>query len=214
MTTALGILGGTFNPVHIGHLRGAIDCRELLGLNRVDLLPAAEPPLKALPEVSAAHRRAMLDLAVVGLDGLGVDPRELHREGPSYTVDTLSEVRGELGAAVPLVFIIGADSLASLHRWSRWQELTELANIAVLRRPNATAAVDTRVQTWWQAREVATKQLTQKPSGAVAWVDQPQFDVASTDLRQRIATHSCVRFLLPDAVIEYIDRHGLYLPSQ
>ena len=122
---AVGVLGGTFNPVHVGHLRGALDCRDMLGLSAIRLIPAALPPLKATPGVSAAHRANMLDLAIIGTEGLSVDRRELDREGLSYTVDTLRELRQELGAEVAIVFIMGADSLQRLNRWHEWRVLLE-----------------------------------------------------------------------------------------
>lgn len=206
---AIGILGGTFNPVHIGHLRGALDARRLLGLAVVRLVPAALPPLKARPSVPAEHRLGMLERAVADVDGLEVDPRELVREGPSYTVDTLRGLRGECGQT-PLVFIMGADALAGLPHWSRWEQLLELTNIAVLRRPGAPADPPPGLEGWWSEHATQPAQLTARPAGAVAWLDQDPIDVSSTRLRALLAAGDSVRFLLPDAVIEYIDRHGLY----
>jgi nicotinate-nucleotide adenylyltransferase len=134
---ALGVLGGAFDPVHIGHLRGAIAVREHLGLERVDLLPAAQSPLKDAATVTAADRLAMLEAAVRGVPGLGIDARELAREGPSYTVDTLIELRREVGQVLPLIWIVGTDILPALPRWSRWQQLLELAHLVILERPGA-----------------------------------------------------------------------------
>ena len=122
----LGFLGGAFDPVHIGHLRGAMAVRDTLNLERVDLIPAAQSPLKDQATVDAVHRLAMLERAVVGLPGIAVDARELDRPGPSYTADTLEGLRLEHGAERTLVWIIGADILATLPQWSRWRELLEL----------------------------------------------------------------------------------------
>ena len=134
---ALGVLGGAFDPVHIGHLRGAIAVREHLGLKRVNLLPAAQSPLKGAATVTAADRLAMLEAAVRGVPGLGVDARELDREGPSYTVDTLIELRSEVGQAQPLIWIVGTDILPALPKWSRWRQLLELAHLVILERPGS-----------------------------------------------------------------------------
>lgn len=208
-TGAIGVLGGTFNPVHIGHLRGALDARSLLGLTAVRLVPAAMPPLKTQPSVPAEHRLAMLQRAVADVDGLEVDGRELAREGPSYTVDTLLSLRAECGQT-PLVFLMGADALAGLQRWSRWEQLLELANIAVLRRPGARGNPPPGLEDWWSRHVTESSLLAAQPAGAVAWLDQHPIDVSSTRVRSLLAAGESVRFLLPDAVIEYIHAHDLY----
>lgn len=208
---AVGILGGTFNPVHIGHLRGAIDAREQLGLSEVRLLPASEPPLKAAPNVSAEHRATMLDLATSDIQGVTVDRRELGRSGPSYTVDTLAELRAELGPDCPIVFIMGADSLASLHRWHAWQDLFTWASVAVMARPACSGDnVNVRVAEFVVTRTVDCKHLLTQSSGALCYLSQSPPSVSSTNLRKALAAGKNVQFLLPPAVIEYITQHDLY----
>ena len=211
---AVGILGGTFNPVHVGHLRGAIDSRDLLGLDKVLLLPAAQPPLKATPGVNAGHRAAMLDLAIAGITGLAVDRRELSRAGPSYTIETLQELRAELGPDIPLVFIMGADGLQKLHLWHRWQDLLGLANIALMTRPLPALQVSQEVQTWLAAHEVLPEDLLTQAAGHFTRLAQTAFDISSTELRHALHTGANVRFLLPDPVLEYINDHGLYRSSK
>lgn len=211
-SAALGIFGGTFDPIHVGHLRGAIDCRELLDLEQVQFLPAALPPLKATPGVSAEHRAAMVEIAIADLPGFSVDRREIDRPGVSYTIDTVREIRREAGAAKPLVFIMGLDSLRTLHRWRNWQDLLTVVNIAVLKRPGYTASVDPEVSRWLEAHSVSATQLLHHPEGSVAILEQPGLEVSSTAVRAAMGVGRMPRFLLPEPVLEYIAHHGLYRP--
>ena len=207
---ALGVLGGAFDPVHIGHLRGAIAVREHLGLERVDLLPAAQSPLKGAATVTAADRLAMLEAAVLNVPGLGVDARELAREGPSYTVDTLIELRGEVGQARPLIWIVGTDILPALPKWSRWQELLELAHLVILERPGADSP-PLAVTQWLDQHRIDQNALLTTAAGGVMTLDQPVLDIASSDIRALLAAGRDTRFLLPEVVMEYIKRHKLFM---
>ena len=144
---ALGSLGGSFDPVHVGHLRGAMVVRETLNLARVDLVPAAQSPLKPETILTGAHRLAMLELAIADVPGLGVDARELDRAGPSFTIDTLEALRAQYGGTRALVWIIGSDSLLTLPRWARWRELLSLAHVAVLDRPGSATPPE-EVTSW------------------------------------------------------------------
>jgi nicotinate-nucleotide adenylyltransferase len=182
----------------------------MLGLSAIRLLPAALPPLKATPGVSAAHRAKMLDLAIVGTEGLSVDRRELDREGLSYTVDTLRELRQELGAEVAIVFIMGADSLQRLNRWHEWRVLLEFTNIAVLARPPGDLQLPPELQSWLEEHEVPASQLLRQTQGAVSRLVQPGLDVSSSAIRLGIEGDRNVRYLLPDRVLEYITEQGLY----
>ena len=207
---ALGLLGGAFDPVHIGHLRGAIAVREHLGLERVDFLPAAQSPLKDAATVAAADRLAMLEAAVQDVPGLGVDARELGREGPSYTVDTLIELRREVGQARPLIWIVGTDILPSLPKWSRWQQLLELTHLVILARPGADSPPSAVTQ-WLDQHRIDQNALLASPAGGVMTLDQPVLDIASSDIRTLLAAGRNPRFLLPDVVMEYIERHKLFM---
>ena len=207
---ALGVLGGAFDPVHIGHLRGAIAVREHLGLERVDLLPAAQSPLKDTATVTAADRLAMLEAAVRGVPGLGVDARELARKGPSYTVDTLIELRREVGQAMPLIWIVGTDILPALPKWSRWQQLLELAHLVILERPGSDSP-PLAVTQWLDQHRIDQNTLLTSASGGVMTLDQPVLDIASSDIRTLLAAGRDPRFLLPDVVMEYIKRHKLFM---
>ena len=207
---ALGVLGGAFDPVHIGHLRGAIAVREHLGLERVDLLPAAQSPLKDAATVTAADRLAMLEAAVRGVPGLGIDARELAREGPSYTVDTLIELRREVGQVLPLIWIVGTDILPALPRWSRWQQLLELAHLVILERPGADSP-PLAVTQWLDQHRIDQNAVLTSAAGGVMTLDQPVLDIASSDIRALLAAGRDPRFLLPDVVMEYINRHKLFM---
>jgi nicotinate-nucleotide adenylyltransferase len=207
---ALGVLGGAFDPVHIGHLRGAIAVREQLGLERVDLLPAAQSPLKGAATVTAADRLAMLEAAVLNVPGLGVDARELSREGPSYTVDTLIELRGEVGQARPLIWIVGTDILPALPKWSRWQQLLDLAHLVILERPGADSP-PLAVTRWLDQHRIDQSALLTTAAGGVMTLDQPVLDIASSDIRALLAAGRDPRFLLPEVVMEYIDSHKLFI---
>ncbi|HEY5781735.1 MAG TPA: nicotinate-nucleotide adenylyltransferase [Lysobacter sp.] len=208
--------GGTFDPVHNGHLAIATAVRDALDAT-VRLLPAADPPHKDATHADAAQRARMLDLAVAGERGLAVDRRELHREGPSYTVDTLRSLRAELGDQAPIVWMIGSDSLLQLHTWSRWRDLFTLAHVLAVARPGAHAdaqwvaasAPEVHAQIAPRWREATT--LGESPSGGFAlFEDLPLRPESSTELRRRMAAGESWDEWAPPAVAEYIRRQGLY----
>ena len=205
----LGLLGGAFDPVHIGHLRGAIAIREELQLERVDFIPAAQSPLKGYAALTAEHRLAMLQLALRDVPGLDVDARELERPGPSYTVDTLKALRAEYGAARPLLWIVGSDILTTLSQWSRWRELLDHAHLVVMARPGASDPED-EVKKWIASHQMEGNLAVTQPAGGVVLVRQPLLDIASSQIRALIAEGRDTRFLMPDAVMEYIERHTLF----
>ena len=204
--------GGTFDPVHNGHLAVARAARDALAAD-IRLMPAADPPHRAPPGASAGHRAAMLDLAIAGEPGLHVDCRELSRGGRSYSIDTLRELRGELGVAAPVALLVGADSFVGLATWKAWRQLFELAHFVVAERPGSplddglppelAAAVADR---WTCSPRV----LQEAPAGRIWRLRQPLRMESATELRRRIAAGEPWREWLPFAVAEYIDRHALY----
>ena len=208
---AVGVLGGAFDPVHIGHLRGAMAVLDHLGLQRVDLLPAAQSPLKDSAHLDAVHRLAMLEAAVCDVPGLGIDSRELDRPGPSFTIDSLTAIREESEAGRPIIWIMGSDGLATLPNWSRWEQLLELAHIVVMDRPGA-APMPAAVGLWLERHQASADWLLNHPSGGVLMLQQPLLDIASSAIRELIASGKSPRFLLPEAVMEYIARHDLFAP--
>jgi nicotinate-nucleotide adenylyltransferase len=218
MSGALGILGGTFDPVHYGHLRAAAEVREALDLAELRLVPARDPPHRGTPSATAAQRVAMLKLALAEFPELALDAREIDRIGKSYTVDTLRELRSE-GPDRPLVLVVGVDTFAGLPQWHRWREIPELAHIAVVTRPGTR--VDDVLQgplaELWQTRYREDRlQLETAPTGAIFAVSVTPQPISATAIRAALAQGPIgiaqVRGLLPAAVLAYIDHHQLYRP--
>lgn len=206
------LYGGTFDPVHCGHLAIARCARDALRSD-VHLMPAADPPHRPPPGASAADRVAMLRLALEGEHGLCLDLRELGRDGPSWTIATLRALREDIGAAQPVALLLGADSFASLPGWKDWQALFGLAHFVVASRegtpleaglpPALAAALQDRL-----AHSAAA--LAQAPGGKVLFLRQPLHPQAASDIRARIAGGRPWAALLPPGVAAYIRRHGLY----
>lgn len=192
----LALLGGSFDPPHVGHLIVASDAACRLGADRLLLILASEPPLKERSVTPAPIRLEMLRAAVADDPILEVDDRELRREGTSYTVDTLRELREELGAGEPereLAFLMGADQLADLHRWREPEEVARLARLVVMARAGEEPAeVDSGLDVTYEKVEV------------------PRIDLSSTDIRHRVREGRPIRYLVPERVREIIEREGLY----
>lgn len=207
----IAILGGTFDPVHIGHLRAAIEAREALGADEIRLLPCALPPHREQPQVGADERLRMLEAAIAGLPGLRSDDRELRRNGPSYTYDTLVSLRAEIGAQRPLVLVLGADAFAGLPTWHRWRELNGLAHVAVLTRPDAHGLIDPRLEEMLASAGTSqASDLRQSPHGRVLRLQIPPLPVSSTLVRERLRQGRSVRFLVPDPALALIAAQGWY----
>ena len=210
----MGILGGTFDPVHFGHLRLAQEVADALALDEVRFIPGGTPPHRATPRTSAAHRVAMVKLATADNALFSVDERETQREGLSYTFDTLSTLRAELGAARPLVLIMGADAFVAFHTWHRWQEIFKLAHIAVAHRPGAAL---TQINDAALAREFAQRRLNnitavqRAPTGGIVEVPITALDISATAIRAALAAQRSARYLTPAAVLDYIERNYLFL---
>lgn len=205
-----GIFGGTFDPVHYGHLRAASEAGERLELADLRLLPAGMPPHRPAPLAPAEHRLAMLRLALSGHADLWADDREVRRNGHSYMVDTLTEIRLEEGEA-PLLLIIGQDAANALDTWYRWRQLFALAHIVIMRRPESGEVYSTPLLQEVRPRAVSDPGLLQaSPAGLVYSLEITQLAISSTDIRRQIAAGKSPRFLLPESVIAYIRKHGLY----
>lgn len=204
--------GGTFDPVHNGHIAIALAARDALGTT-VRMMPAADPPHRAAPGASADHRAAMLDLATHGYAGLRVDRRELQRDTPSYTIDTLRELREKYGESAPLVFLIGADSLHGLATWKEPEALLAGAHWVVAERPGSALdeylppEVAGLIGGRWTLNAAA---LLERPGGQVLRLRQPLQSESATQIRRRIAAGETWHHLLPLAVSRYIVEHGLY----
>ncbi len=209
----IGVLGGTFDPVHIGHLRGALEVAELMGLDELRLTPSARPPHREAPQVSAVDRLAMVECAVAGVVPLVVDDRELQRDKPSYTIDTLELMRAELAAEDRLFLLLGWDAFCGLPTWHRWEELLQHCHILVLQRPDADSEPPDALRNLLAARSVSDPLALQGPGGQITFVWQTPLAVSATQIRNLLASGKSVRFLVPDAVLAYIDAHGLYRAS-
>ena len=209
----IGVLGGTFDPVHIGHLRGALEVAEMMELDELRLTPNARPPHRDTPQVSALDRLAMVECAVAGVATLVVDPRELQRNKPSYTIDTLELMRAELAADDQLFLLLGWDAFCGLPMWHRWEELLQHCHILVLQRPDADSEPPDALRNLLAARSVSDPLALKGPGGQIAFVWQTPLAVSATQIRQLLASGKSVRYLVPDAVLAYIDAHGLYRAS-
>ncbi len=216
-----GVFGGTFNPIHLGHLRAAEEVREALGLERIVFVPSADPPLKrAGPDVMAParDRLAWVELAIRGHAAFSVDPLELERPGPSYTIDTLRLLAPRLAPSRP-AFILGCDAFAELASWREPKALLELAHFAVLTRP----PVENGSLADWIPPELAAD-LVLSPDGQEArhrsagtWLRRvpiAALDISSTDVRRRLSEGRSVRYLLPDPVLAAVVRSGVYARGQ
>ena len=206
----IGVLGGTFDPVHIGHLRSALEVAEVLALDELRLMPNARPPHRDTPQVSAQDRLEMVRCAVEGVPTLSVDARELARDTPSYTIETLELMRAELAASDQLFLLLGWDAFCGLPSWHRWEELLQHCHILVLQRPDADVEPPDALRNLLAARSVSDPQALVGPAGHIAFVWQTPLAVSATQIRQLLASGKSVRFLVPDAVLAYIDAHNLY----
>ncbi len=203
----IGVYGGTFNPVHYGHLRTALEVKETFSLDEIRLIPCYLPPHKDRPDVSAETRLTLLQLAVENTPGMLVDRRELDRKGPSYMVDTLQSLRDEYPDC-PFLLFIGTDALAKLNTWHQWQRLFDLAHIVVMTRPGYVQPslyrfLDDRVTSRIQS-------LQSQPAGCLFFQNVTQLDISASVIRELVAHDRNPRFLLPDSVINYINQHKLY----
>ncbi len=215
----IGILGGTFDPIHHGHLRLAEEVAEQCDLAAVRIIPAGTPPHRYAPQASAMHRLEMVRLALRGNQRLILDEREIRRTDPCYTVDTLTSLRAELGAQ-PLCLLMGGDAFLLLHTWHEWKNLFALAHIIVVQRGgrplgNAMNEANAELQAEYRARLApGPRALQEAQAGAILVVDMPALEISATGIRERCTSGRSIRYLVPDAVAEYIQSQGLYLNAE
>jgi nicotinate-nucleotide adenylyltransferase len=207
----VGVFGGTFNPVHVGHLRSALELVETLQLAQLRLMPCAQSPHRDAPLCSGAQRAAMIELAIAGEPRLACDVRELQRPGPSFTIDSLIELRGELGEATGLCMVVGSDALLALDAWQRWQELLDWAHIVVIARPGWQLPRAGAVAQWLSSHRLADPQaLRQRPAGGVLVQELRPLAISSTEIRELLSAGRSARYLMPQSVLDYIQQHKLY----
>ncbi len=208
MTEAIGILGGTFDPIHNGHLQPALDVVDKLGLSHIRLIPNAVPPHRPQPQASAEQRLFMLQLAVNGSDKFKIDTRELARQGESYTVDTLLSLRQDFPNN-PLYLLMGTDAFGHIQTWHCWQQLLELAHIVVMKRPGQHLAMSEQLASWYQ-NNLASEGDNTLSQGKIWPVDVTQLMISATDIRSMFAQGVTPQDLLPDPVIQFIQQANIY----
>ena len=204
--------GGTFDPVHNGHLAIALAARDALR-TEVRLMPAGDPPHRLPPGADAVQRARMLELAIAGETGLRVDRRELRRQGRSYTIDTLRDLRAELAPERPIALLVGADSFLGLPTWHEWRALFEVAHFVVAQRPGSPldAALPDELGVLLQGRWAGDAQALQDShAGRVFRLDQPLHAESASEVRRLIAVGAPWRHLVPRAVADFIAENGLY----
>lgn len=210
----IGLLGGSFDPVHAGHLQLARDAQESLGLAALVFFPAGQPWQKG-PLTRAADRVRMLELALEAQPLWRIDTREIERHGPSYTVETLRQIRAEAGPGQSLVWLLGFDQLRRLPTWHRWEELSDLAHLAFAKRPGAGIDLDPVMRRYTAQHGGTVAELHQRAAGICLEFPMHTVDCSATAIRQALAAgdEEHVAHFLPAAVLDYIRAHQLYSPA-
>ncbi len=208
-TAPVGICGGSFDPVHIGHLRSALELRDELDLAEIRFVPSREPPHREAPRASAAMRVKMLQAALEGLSGFVVDQRELDREGPSFTVDTLESLRAERSGQA-IVLLLGMDAFAGLTSWHRWRDVLDCAHIAVARRPGASLPQTGELGQLVEACRTSDPASLRRGQGRIIEVEVTALDISSSAIRDLLARGRDPKFLVPDPVRELVFESHCY----
>ncbi|MBI3528847.1 MAG: nicotinate-nucleotide adenylyltransferase [Betaproteobacteria bacterium] len=214
-STPIGVLGGTFDPVHCAHLRLAEELADGIGLSKVRFIPTGAPPHRGTPKVTGAHRMEMVRLAIAGNPRFEADDREIRRQGVCYTFDTLNELRAELGDR-PLCLLMGSDAFSALTTWHRWEELFDLAHIVIAHRPGfspqqlQSSLPGPLRKIYLQRLAASTGILRRDSAGTVYAREITALDIAATQIRGLLAGGGSARYLVPDAVLDYIETNRLY----
>ncbi len=206
---SVAILGGTFDPIHYGHLRSALSLMCDFAIDEVRFVPAAQPPHRDCPAVSAEQRLAMVRLAVQDQPGFVVDDRELHRDGPSFTVDTLEALKQEQPKS-RLQLIMGMDAFEKFQQWHRWPRILELANLLIIHRPGNLLPQAVEIAALLAERERPVEESLLQVNGAIAVAEVTPLDISATKIRNALNCGKSPRYLLPDAVIQFIEDNQLY----
>ena len=207
----IGILGGTFDPIHHGHLRTALDVQQCLALDEVRFIPCGEPAHRNKPIAEPLQRLAMVRAATAGQDKFTVDDREIRRDGPSYMVDTLTSLKKELKGET-LCLILGVDAFNGLAQWHQWEKIFELSNIAIMQRPTTNGQFEINKALMKQLKErfVDADNLEAQKNGAICFVPVTQLDISATKIRQQWQRNKDIQFFLPDSVLTLIQQQNIY----
>ncbi|HEU0201350.1 MAG TPA: nicotinate-nucleotide adenylyltransferase [Burkholderiaceae bacterium] len=211
----IGLLGGTFDPIHRGHLQLARDAQAQLGLAEVRFIPTAAPWQKKRV-TPAVHRAQMVELAIAGEPGFVLDMREIERGDASYTIDTLRDLRRTLGADVPLVLIMGGDQMQGFDTWRDWRAIIDFAHLAVARRNDAAPVLNDTLQRFYAEHRAPVAQLRAQPAGRLVEIDMTPIDASATEIRALLgqpaapARDARLAACVPAAVLDYIEAHRLY----
>ena len=209
----IGLLGGTFNPIHNGHLRLAQELADALNFNEVRFIPSANPPHKTVPKVSAQHRAAMVQLAISDNPLFNLDIRELDRLGASYTIDTLISLQEELGGSVALCLIMGSDAFAKLNTWHRWQALLDYCHIILVQRPTSATQPQLADELSVLLHDHYTENvsdLADENAGYIHMQKITALDITATNIRAQLEAGLSPRYLMPDNVLDYMKHNKLY----
>ncbi|MCB5190368.1 nicotinate-nucleotide adenylyltransferase [Methylobacillus arboreus] len=208
----IGVMGGTFDPIHFGHLRMAQELADALNLAEVRFTPSANPPHREQPMTSAAHRSEMVSLAIADNPLFKLDTRELSRNGYSYTIETLQSLHEELQGNGRLCLLMGLDAFVGITSWHRWQDLLQFAHIVVATRPGtALPTENAMLHGFLQAYALTNvQQLHEKVENGILMQEITALDISATHIRTRLAQGQAPRYLLPDRVLEYIRQQQLY----
>ena len=209
----IGLLGGTFNPIHFGHLRMVQELADTLNLAEIRFIPSANPPHKVAPAVSAQQRAEMVQLAIAGNPLFKLDTRELNRDGVSYTIDTLISLQEELGGGVALCLIMGSDAFTKLNTWHRWQALLDYCHIILVQRPTNTAQPKLTDELSDLLHNHYTENISDLSAESAGYIHMQAItplDISSTNIREQLKAGLSPRYLMPDNVLEYINNDGLY----
>jgi nicotinate-nucleotide adenylyltransferase len=215
MSSLQALYGGTFDPVHYGHLKPVEILANLIGLQRVIIMPNNVPPHRPQPEATSEQRKEMLALAIADKPLFQLDERELRRDTPSYTSQTLQEWRAERGPTQPLGFIIGQDSLLNFPSWHQYETILQNSHLIVCRRPGYPLTMkEEQHQAWLDAHLTNdVEDLHTLPAGKIYLAETPWFDISATLIRERLQQDLSCDDMLPAPVLHYIHQHGLYQKS-
>ena len=208
---AIGLFGGTFDPIHFGHLRMALESKYALGLDEMRLMPCHLPPHRRSPQLSSEQRVKLLNLALEGTPELQLELCELKRSDLSYTIDSVNWLRQQGLRTNSITLLMGMDAFANLTQWRQWRQLRERAHIAVVMRPGFQQPLPEPLKQWLAAADDVNI-VHHKPAGGVMLLRQRLLDISATDIREQLASGWSPRYLLPEKVLDYIEANNLYRP--